>query len=622
MLQYAADGTGVTPQATRFSHCVIVCFAFGRPPPPRSRTRNNIMDKLEAQAGKAEARIQELEARVKALTAAAVAKPQAAASAASASPAATAQSPEDVLLAKVWEQGAKVRELKAKKAEDPTAFADALTELKKLKADYHDLAGKDAPPAPTAKAPKKSAKEKAKSQKFQLKTPKGMRDYQPNEMIIRERMFDTIRSVFKRHGAVSIETPVMELKETLTGKYGEDSKLIYDLADQGGEVLALRYDLTVPFARFVAQHAIRKIKRYHIARVYRRDNPGKGRFREFYQCDIDFAGEYAPMMPDAECVKVVHEILSELKIGDFVVKVNHRGLLDGIFAVCGVEPEKFRTICSAVDKLDKEPWEKVRSEMVDEKGLDPTAADRIGVFVQKNGSGPGALALVEELLADEKLSANPSAKKGLEDMKLLLRYCELFECDGQVSFDLSLARGLDYYTGVIYEAVLCGANVGSVSGGGRYDNLVGMFDSKGRKVPCVGVSIGVERLFTILEAQAAAETQRENETEILVCSAQNGLLEERLKLCTLLWAAGIKAETLYKPNPKVNAQFQHAEKGRIPLVVMIGHNEIAQGIVQLRDVVARQDQKVARVDLVPAIWTKLQSTTAAAPASPKKESMV
>lgn len=212
-----------------------------------------------------------------------------------------------------------------------------------------------------------------------------MRDYHPTEMAVREHVFSTVTKVFKRHGAVTINTPVMELKETLTGKYGEDSKLIYDVADQGGELLAMRYDLTVPFARYVAQNKIKQIKRYHIARVYRRDNPAmnSGRYREFYQCDIDIAGEYnAKMVPDAECVKIVTEVLDDLKLGEYVVKVNNRKLLDGMFAVCGVPEDMFRTICSAVDKLDKEPWEAVRSEMIDEKGLDAAAADRIGQYVK------------------------------------------------------------------------------------------------------------------------------------------------------------------------------------------------------------------------------------------------
>lgn len=195
----------------------------------------------------------------------------------------------------------------------------------------------------------------ATPQKFTLKTAKGTRDYGPQQTALRQGVLDKIVAIFRKHGAESIDTPVFELKEVLTGKYGEDSKLIYDLKDQGGEILSLRYDLTVPLARYLAMSKISSIKRYHIAKVYRRDNPSmtRGRYREFYQCDFDIAGAYDPMLADAECVKVVSEILSSLAVGEFVIKLNHRQLLDGIFETCGVPADKFRTICSSVDKLDK-----------------------------------------------------------------------------------------------------------------------------------------------------------------------------------------------------------------------------------------------------------------------------
>merc|ERR1719309_1795668 len=219
-------------------------------------------------------------------------------------------------------------------------------------------------------------------------------------------------------------------------------------------------------------------------------------------------------------------------------------ILDGIFEVCGVKADMFRTICSSVDKLDKSPWEEVRKEMVDEKGLDEESADKIGEFVRMSGGTE----LIEKLL-NGKLAESKIAKQGLEDMRLLLRYCELYGCGEVVSFDLSLARGLDYYTGVIYEAVLCGdakddsgelITVGSVAGGGRYDGLVGMFDPKSRSVPCVGVSIGIERLFSIMEANLTKDSAkvRTSETQVYVISAQKNLMEERMKIITDLWANG------------------------------------------------------------------------------------
>ena len=206
-------------------------------------------------------------------------------------------------------------------------------------------------------------------------------------MAIRERAFNIIRSVFKKHGASEIDTPVFELKETLMGKYGEESKLIYDLEDQGGQLLSLRYDLTVPFARYVALNNVASIKRFHIAKVYRRDNPqmNKGRFREFYQCDFDIAGAYSPMIPDSEVIKVVTEILENLEIGDFVIKINHRKFLDAMVDMSGCEKRKFKAICSSVDKLDKEPWEKVREELINMKGLTPEMCDKLEKFVKLQG---------------------------------------------------------------------------------------------------------------------------------------------------------------------------------------------------------------------------------------------
>ena len=332
------------------------------------------------------------------------------------------------------------------------------------------------------------------------KIAKGTRDYLPEQMMIRDQAFQIIRRVFKSHGAVEIDTPVFELKETLTGKYGEDSKLIYDLADQGGELLALRYDLTVPFARFLSLNSVGNIKRFHIGKVYRRDQPqlSKGRYREFYQCDFDIAGNYGRMVPDSECLCVASEILASLPIGDFGIKLNHRRLLDAILDLCGVPADKFRTICSAVDKLDKEPWSEVKREMVEDKGLKPEVADKIGVFVVQKGE---PWQMYNQLMDSKAFGDHKGAMDAMEDLRILFQYLEAMGKLKYISFDLSLARGLDYYTGVIYEAVCMNGNtqVGSIGGGGRYDNLVSMFQEAGNITPCVGVSVGIERVFTLME---------------------------------------------------------------------------------------------------------------------------
>ena len=451
-----------------------------------------------------------------------------------------------------------------------------------------------------------------KGQKFELKTPKGTKDCKWNallhliyaaihidlakvltfpgegkDVVIRDKIFSTITEVFKRHGAVTIDTPVFELKEILSGKYGEDSKLIYDLADQGGELCSLRYDLTVPFARWLAMNQqIQNIKRYHIAKVYRRDQPAmtKGRMREFYQCDFDIAGTYDPMLPDAEIVRITTEVFEGLGwTGRYTIKLNHRKILDGIFEFCGVPTEKIRTISSAVDKLDKLPWAEVRKEMTEEKGLAGEIADKIGEYVVQKGRQD----LLATLKADEELMANESMKSGIADMELLFEYLEAFNVTESVSFDLSLARGLDYYTGVIFEVVTEGSappatnseatsaplkssqkksnakagadfdedrsadpsvGVGSVAAGGRYDNLVGMFSGK-TQIPCVGISFGVDRIFSITKARMAAEDNaaqiRNNEVTAFVMAfggkGFTGLLKERMSVCAMLWEAGIKA---------------------------------------------------------------------------------
>ncbi|CEJ94983.1 Putative Histidyl-tRNA synthetase [[Torrubiella] hemipterigena] len=457
--------------------------------------------------------------------------------------------------------------------------------------------------------------------KFELKTPKGTKDWNGKDMIIRDKIFSTITDVFKRHGGVTIDTPVFELREILAGKYGEDSKLIYDLADQGGEICSLRYDLTVPFARFLAMNKdITNIKRYHIAKVYRRDQPAmtKGRMREFYQCDFDIAGTYDPMVPDAEVLRIICEVFEGLGWnGAYTIKMNHRKILDGIFQVCGVPEDKIRPISSAVDKLDKLPWADVRKEMTEEKGLDGEVADRIGEWVVLKGKHE----LLEKLRNDPALSANASMQQGIADIGLLFDYLEAFGALDRVSFDLGLARGLDYYTGLIYEVVTEGSapeskagaagaaapapskkkskgedddrsndptvGVGSVAAGGRYDNLVGMFSGKSQ-IPCVGISFGVDRIVSITKARMAADknaaTIRNNEVDVYVMAfGSNGFLKERMNVCAKLWEGGIKAEFLYKVKPKVPQQFKAAEANGVPFAIFLGDDEVAQGNVKIKE---------------------------------------
>nr|XP_021557466.1 probable histidine--tRNA ligase, mitochondrial isoform X2 [Neomonachus schauinslandi] len=406
---------------------------------------------------------------------------------------------------------------------------------------------------------------------FIIKTPKGTRDLSPQQMVVREKILDMVVGCFKRHGAKRLDTPAFELKEMLTEKYGEDSGLIYDLKDQGGELLSLRYDLTVPFARYLAMNKVKKMKRYQVGKVWRRESPTivQGRYREFCQCDFDIAGQFDPMIPDAECLKIMCEILSGLQLGDFLIKVNDRRILDGLLAVCGVPESKFHAICSSIDKLDKISWNDVRHEMVAKKGLAPEVADRIGDYVQCHGG----VSLVEEMFQDSRLSQNKQALEGLGDLKLLFEYLTLFGIAEKICFDLSLARGLDYYTGVIYEAVLLQTPAQAEES----------FNTSGQKI-------------------------RTTETQVFVATPQKNFLHERLKLISELWDAGIKAELLYKNNPKLLTQLHYCEHMGIPLVVIIGEQELKEGVIKLRSVASREEVAIKRENLVAEIQKTLSES--------------
>lgn len=460
------------------------------------------------------------------------------------------------------------------------------------------------------------------------KPPKGTRDIGPEAMAVRERAFALITSVFRAHGAVSIDTPVFELRDVLQNKYGEDSKLIYHLSDdmssETGEKLSLRYDLSVPFARYLASNNVSQIKRYHIGKVYRRDRPAmeRGRFREFYQCDFDIAGVYPSMVPDAEVLVVMMQLFDTLAaqstyheevIGNYKIKVSNRVILDSIFTMCGVPQDKLRAICSAVDKLDKEPWEVVKKEMVVEKGLEEQVADRIEKFVMLAGEP-------EEIL--EKLGQSDALRElcadAMSDMEKLFRLvaCMREGLPQRLSFDLSLARGLDYYTGVIFEAVLMDktVNLGSIGAGGRYDKLVGMFRS--RSVPCVGCSLGIERIMNMVigaaEREAAGKDPegkgkvRATSTDVLVATIGKGTMEVRLKLCGELWREGIAAEFCFNENWNLGKQLMQAIGNGVPLMVAVGEDELRDGVVKLKILATKEEKVVGREEIAAAIRAELK----------------
>eukprot|EP00834_Sanchytrium_tribonematis_P004862 NODE_262_length_11424_cov_0.885828.p3 type:complete len:442 gc:universal NODE_262_length_11424_cov_0.885828:5036-3711(-) len=410
--------------------------------------------------------------------------------------------------------------------------------------------------------------------RISVKFPKGTKDFHSNEIIVREHVCQTIQYIFKLHGGEQIDTPSFERRDLLMNKYGEDQKLIYDLADQGGETLSLRYDLTIPFARYMALTKKQHMKRFQLGKVYRRDQPymTKGRFREFTQCDFDIAGQFGVMLPDAEVLKIMHDVLSSLKL-NFKIKLNHRLLLDGLFQYSGVPDANIRSVSSAIDKLDKTPWEEVKKELI-QKQCTEEQADLIGKYVQINGD-------ITPLLEDP-LFENASAKQGLTELKTLLEYCSLYKIKDRIHFDLSLARGLDYYTGPIFEAILLDHPIGTISAGGRYDKLVGSFS--GKDIPCVGFSVGVDRLCSIFEPHLKSKS-----TQVLVIGMGSGCLNERLMILQELWDHQISAETQMKNKPKMQAQFDQCDKENIPISVLIGDDEIKNGMVGIKDM--RKDGK-------------------------------
>lgn len=340
--------------------------------------------------------------------------------------------------------------------------------------------------------------------------------------------------------------------------------------------------------------------------------------------DFDIAGTYDPMIPDSEILRILVEALTNLDIGKFTIKINHRKILDGIFEVCGVPEDNIRPISSAVDKMDKLPWSEVKKEMVEEKGLAPEAADKIGEYVKHKGGRD----LLEMLLKDEVLTANANAAAGLKDMGILFDYLEIFDIMDKISFDLSLARGLDYYTGIIYEAVTeksappklaegvlpkkkegtdeldeSTVGVGSIAAGGRYDNLVGMFSGKNKKgvpnlqIPCVGVSIGVERVFSILMSKQKTAEIKSNQTEVYIISVGDGLLKERMQISKQCWDADIKASFMFKNKPRLDKQFDVCEKDMIPLAVFIGKDELERGEVRIKDMRSKDETQGAGVTI-------------------------
>jgi len=450
--------------------------------------------------------------------------------------------------------------------------------------------------------------------RMRYKPPKGSRDYSPKEMVIRNEMMQVIQDEFRKCGASCIDTPVFELQETLKSNYGEDEKLIYELDLQEGadsEKLALRYDLTVPLCRWIASNKSTiksSIRASRIGKVYRRDTPrmNRGRYREFYQCDLDIVRMAPPtngsdlVIDDAEVLNMVCSVLTRLEVGEFIVRINNRRIFDSVCLACEVPEEKFRDVGSAVDKLDKKPWCEVREEMILEKGISAEAADKIYEYLKLKGP---IMDVYNSLAADEFLKNNETAKAALEDFKLMVELLKAYGWLEVCQCDMSMVRGLAYYTGFIMEANLTrkevrklrplaiaaglepeAVDVGSIAGGGRYDELVSKF-RKDLQCPCTGASIGFGRLFVIksLKSQGNAKSC----TKVMVGELQDkndtrSFLINRIQIVQSLRKNGIAAEIFPKNSPDFIAMLDYCDDWGIPCVVLIGETEVEKGTVNIR----------------------------------------
>ena len=418
----------------------------------------------------------------------------------------------------------------------------------------------------------------------------GFRDQLPRQMLLRRTLIERIRTIFERHGFEPIDTPALEHLEVLTGKAGENEKLMYHFLDHGDRPIGLRYDLTVPLARFVANHqndVPLPFKRYHIAPVWRAEKAQRGRFREFYQCDADIVGS-ASVLADAEAISIVGEILDSVGLPQYSISISHRKLLEGLARVAGVPDELAPMVYRAIDKLHKIGAGNVAAELT-EAGVQHEAAARLVDLITATGDNPSLLRRVAEQVAH-----NPEAAAAVANLSSLFEVLSALSPGGDgFKLDLALARGLDYYTGIVYEASVAEPKVGSVSGGGRYDGLVGMFS--GREIPATGISIGLERIIDIAE--------------------EFGLLHERQTVCdaivlhqesTLAAAAGI-ARTLRESELNIDFsvigrkgfgdQLKYAERRGIPTAIIVGPEEIERGEATVKHLASGQQDSVRIADL-------------------------
>ena len=443
--------------------------------------------------------------------------------------------------------------------------------------------------------------------------PKGTRDFSPEIMVKRNYIFDTIKSVFKLYGYMPLETPAMEHLSTLMGKYGEEGdKLLFKILNSGdfigdvpeSELLernslrltnriaekGLRYDLTVPFARFVVQHQNEltfPFKRYQIQPVWRADRPQKGRYREFYQCDVDVVGSDS-LLHEAELVQMVDEVYRRLNIRVRLL-MNNRKILAGIAETIGY-PDRLTDITVAIDKMDKIGLENVNAELR-EKGISAEAVEKLQPILNLEGGNAEKLEKLRHVL-----QASETGLKGIEELEKVFGYLDGVGVETEVRLDLTLARGLSYYTGAIFEVKALDVQIGSITGGGRYDDLTGIFGLK--NMSGVGISFGADRIFDVMQ-QLDLFPKQDNTATTRLLFVNFGEQEERycLPLLKKLRAAGINTE-IYPEAAKMKKQMGYADKKGIPFVAIVGENEMQRSTVSLKDMASGEQTELRPEELI------------------------
>ncbi|MEN9743902.1 MAG: hypothetical protein RLZZ65_1707 [Bacteroidota bacterium] len=444
--------------------------------------------------------------------------------------------------------------------------------------------------------------------------PKGTRDFLPTEVAKRTYLFDTIKNVYKRFGFAPIETPSFELSSTLLGKYGEEGdRLIFRILNSGEKMKkadlealaqenlprfanslaekALRYDLTVPFARFVVQHQndlTFPFKRYQIQPVWRADRPQHGRYQEFFQCDADVVGSDS-LLHEVEFIQIFDEVLSALKLPGFDIQINNRKILTGIAEVCDVA-NQIIDLTVAIDKLDKIGEEGVFNELK-EKGFSAETLQKIQPLFELTGSNQDKLNMLRSYLAASEIGL-----KGLDELQYVLdRIAALGLQTGEINFDVTLARGLNYYTGAIFEVKARGVKMGSICGGGRYDDLTALFGLK--NLSGVGISFGADRIYDVLTELNLFPADLEKSLDLLIANFDTDAELEHLQLLQKLRALGLAAE-LYPSATKLQKQLKYANDRKVRYVILVGEEEKQQGKLTLKDMESGLQQQLSQAELL------------------------